>query len=352
MKDFFKNESYTTANLDSVYKKYKTIDKDLANHAYFMSDFIKYDLSQEWINTYKDNADQVITKNYNLNYFDKKDIDEKPNDIAYKAYGNPFINKNINKFYHGTLIAGLIAAQRDNSIGINGVSNNAKIMSLAISSNGSEHDKDIALAIQYAVDNGAKVINMSFGKEFSLERAWVFEAFKYAEKHNVLIVSSAGNSSYNLNTFNNYYPNDNVNNNKEISDNFLLVGSTSYNLNDSLLSYYSNYGNNDVDIFAPGENIYTTSPNDNYKFDSGTSLASAITSGVAALILSYYPDLTAYEVKQIIMDSGLEYNLSVSTPTKEDKTKKTPFNKLSKSGKIVNAYNALILADRISTNKN
>ncbi|WP_298779298.1 S8 family serine peptidase [uncultured Polaribacter sp.] len=349
MKNLFLREDYTPKELDSVYKKYKKINNPLAKHAYFISDFIKYNLTEDWVNNYKKNAENKINTIYNLEYYDRKDIDENPSDITFKNYGNPFINKNINKLYHGTLIAGLISADRDNHKGIKGISNLLKIMPLAISSNGTEHDKDVALAIKYAVDNGAKVINMSFGKELSLHKQWVFDAIQYAEEKNVLIISSAGNLGKNLNS-NDYFPNDNIKNGAEITDNFMLIGSSSFNLNIKLLSYYSNYGDNDVDLFAPGQKIYTTLPNNKYKFESGTSLASAITSGVAGLIRSYYPNLTAPQIKHILMDSGLEYTLEVSTPTKEEKNKTTPFNQLSKSGKVLNAYNALIMADSISKN--
>jgi cell wall-associated protease len=348
MKKIFPKEDYTTKMLDSLYSKYKKSNTELANQAYFISDCIKYNLSEKWIYDYKKEVDNKIEKTYNLNYYDRKNIDNKPDDISFINYGNPYISKNMDEFYHGTLIAGLIGANRGNAIGINGITNNVKIMPLAISSNGEEHDKDIALAIRYAVDNGAEIINMSFGKNFSLYKEWVFEAIKYAEKSNVLIVSSAGNSSYNLNEYNNYYPNDNIENQEEVANNFLLVGSISNKLDNSFLSYYSNYGNIDVDIFAPGETIYTTLPNNKYKYDSGTSLASAITSGVAALLYAYYPNLTASQVKHILMDSGLEYDIEVSTPTKDDKNKMTPFNQLSKSGKVLNAYNAFIMADSIS----
>lgn len=351
MKKIFPKEDYTTKQLDSVYELNKNKNKTLARNAYFISDVIKYNLSEEWINNYVKKAKEKINYTYNLDYYDKEKIDPFPEQITFNSYGNSLVNKNIDEFYHGTLIAGLIAANRDNDIGINGVSNQVKIMPLAISSNGEEHDKDIALAIKYAVDNGAKVINMSFGKEFSLHKEWVFNAFKYAEMNNVIIVSSAGNSTYNLNELNNYFPIDNENNGEEVSDNFLLVGSISNKLDSSFLSYYSNYGNIDVDVFAPGQVIYTTLPNNKYRFDTGTSLASAITSGVAALLYSYYPNLKASEVKHILMDSGLEYDIEVSTPTNEDKKKTTPFNQLSKSGKVVNAYNALIMADSISRKK-
>ena len=343
-------EQFNIKKLDSIYDKYKIKDDKLAKHAYFLSDCIKYNLSKKWIKEYRVDINNKINKTYNQSYFEKDKIDSHPKDINFDNYGNKFINKNIDKFYHGTLIAGVIAAKRNNNIGIDGVSDNIKIMPISISSNGEENDKDIAVAIKYAVNNGAKVINMSFGKNFSLNKEWLFDALKYAEQKDVLIVSSAGNSKYNLNEFNNYYPNDNLNNEEEISDNFLLVGSISSNLNNKLLSFYSNHGNLDVDVFAPGQDIYTTLPNNKYKFDSGTSLSAAITSGVAALLFSYFPSLTASQVKHILMDSGLEYTMEVNTPTKEDKNKTTPFNKLSKSGKVLNAYNALIMADNVSRN--
>lgn len=339
LKKLFPEEDYTLIELDSVYKSNKIKNKSLANDAYFLYDFIKYNLSEDWIKDYKKNADNKIAKTLNLQYYDRINIDKNSDNLGYIKYGNPFVNKNTEEFYHGTLIAGLIPLTKDSKI---------KIMPLPISSNGEEHDKDIALAIRYAVDNGAKVINMSFGKMFSLNKEWVFEALKYADKHDVLVVSSAGNSNLNLDLENNYYPNDNYNNEKEVSSNFLLVGATSHKLDKSFKSYFSNYGANDVDIFAPGENIYTTLPKDRYKNDSGTSLASAITSSVAAMVFSYYPNLKASEVKQILVDSGLEFTVEVATPTKEDKNKITPFNKLSKSGKVLNAYNALIMADSIS----
>lgn len=351
MKEIFPSEDYTTKQLDSIYEANKNKDKILAGNAYFMSDFIKYDLSEEWINNYANNALKKIEYTYNLDYFDKQGIDPFPEEISFNAYGNPAISKNIDEFYHGTLVAGLIGGKRDNGIGINGVGNQIKIMPLAISSNGEESDKDIALAIKYAVDNGAKVINMSFGKEFSMNKEWVFDAFKYAEMNDVLIVSSAGNSTFNLNKRNNYFPNDNIDNGQEVTDNFLLVGSISNKLDNSFLSYYSNYGNVDVDVFAPGQEIYTTLPKNKHKFDSGTSLASAITSGVAALLYSHYPNLKANEIKYILMNSGLELDIEVSTPSKEDKNKTTPFNQLSKSGKLLNAYNALVMADSISRSK-
>jgi subtilisin family serine protease len=338
LKKIYPKENYSINELDSIYKLYKTSDSSLAKHAYFISDFIKYDLSEEWIRDYKLKADSSLSYTFNLDLDDRLKRDRYPENLDFKSYGSPFLNKKLDDYKHATEVAGVIAS----------FAYNIKIMSLAISPYGHEHDKDIALAIRYAVDNGAHIINMSFGKEFSLHKEWVFDAIRYAESKNVLIISSAGNSAYNLNDYNDYYPNDNIINEKEVTDNFLLVGSSSHNVDRSLFSYFSNYGSEDVDLFAPGEKIYTTLPNDKYTFDSGTSLAAAITSGVAALIRSYYPDLTASQVKHILMDSGIEYTLEVSTPTKEDPEKTTPFNQLSKSGKVLNAYNALIMAERVS----
>ncbi|WP_417784569.1 S8 family serine peptidase [Tenacibaculum sp.] len=335
---FISYTDYTIKDLDSL-KNIFPNNKELQEAIIIRSNFIKYSFTQNYIDNYKLNAEERINKLLNLKFDDRKITGDDSEDINDINYGNSFVNKNINLFTHGTEVAGTI---------LNLKNKNVKIMPVCVSPMGDEHDKDIALGIRYAVDNGAKVINMSFGKEFSLHTEWVFDAFKYAEKHNVLIVSSCGNSKYNLTNYNDYYPNDNINNGKEVCDNFILVGGITNNLSKKILYRHSNYGSIDVDVFAPADDIYTTTPNNGYKLDSGTSLASAITSGVAGLIYSYYPNLTASQVKHILMNSGLEYTFEVATPTKEDKKKTTPFNKLSKSGKVLNAYNAFIMADSIS----
>ncbi|WP_298779296.1 S8 family serine peptidase [uncultured Polaribacter sp.] len=337
---FFKNKPFTIKALDSLKNlKSNTID-DI--HFLILIDCLDKEIDDEYVIKEKYLAEERLDKLLGLNYNDREIQGDNPEDITDTKYGNNILNNNIKLLNHGTKMAGII-----NNIALN---NEIKIMPLAISAYGDEHDKDIALAIRYAVNNGAKVINMSFGKEFSIHKEWVFDAIQYAEKNNVLIISSAGNFSYNLDTNNNYFPNDNVNNQVEVSDNFMLIGATSYKLSSEFKTENSNYGKIDVDVFAPGYEIYTTAPNNEYTKSGGTSSASAVTSGVAGLIRSYYPNLTAPQVKHILMDSGLEYTLEVSTPTKEDKNKTTPFNQLSKSGKVLNAYNALIMADSISKN--
>lgn len=338
LKAYFKNNIYTIQELDSLKSLYPK-DENLKNMILRKSNFIKYGYTNEYVMNYKLQAEERINKLLNLEYNDRDIIGDEPEDLKDRNYGNPFVNRNINLFSHGTEVSSTVSGLRNNNI---------KILPVIISAYGDEYDKDIALGIHYAVDNGAKVINMSFGKEFSSHSKWVIDAFKYAEKNNVVIVSSAGNESNNLNLIDIRYPTDIYDSNSEIADNFILVGSISNSLDKKFISYFSNYGNKYVDVFAPGDDIYTALPNNKYNFNGGTSLASAITSGVAALIFSYYPYLTASEVKHILMDSGLEYTLEVNTPTKEDKTKTTPFNQLSKSGKVINAYNALIMADSIS----
>ena len=217
---------------------------------------------------------------------------------------------------------------------------------------GDEHDKDMALAIRYAVDNGAKIINISSSKEFSLRQDWVHDAMKYAAGQNVLIVTSAGNDNYDLDKEGNFnYPDDTGENGTEVMDNFIKVGATTYSSEEFKRST-SSYGKDKVDIFAPGTDIYTTSPKEEkYEYIGGTSFATPIVSGIAALIWSYYPELSAAQVKDIILQSGVTYNIDVEIKH-EDGTKKTvPFSELSKSGKVVNAYNALLMAAKLSENK-
>ncbi|MDC1161922.1 S8 family serine peptidase [Tenacibaculum sp.] len=338
--EYLKQEEYSIESLDSLKVKYP-LDTGLHKMINRKSNFIRYGYSHNYIKVYKLKALERLDKLLNIEFNERRVVGDNPEDISDKDYGNNLVNGNVNLFTHGTEVSSAI-------IGLK--SNNIKIMPVVISPFGDENDKDIALAIRYAVDNGARVINMSFGKSFSIHREWVSQAFKYAEKNNVILITAAGNSSENLNLVGTKYPNDMLEDGTELSDNFLSVGAVSNSLNEGLLSYFSDYGDNYVDVFAPGDDIFTGLPNNKYNFNGGTSLSSAITSGVAALIYSYYPTLNASQVKHVIMDSGLEYNLKVKTPTENDKNNMTLFNQLSKSGKVVNVYNALIMADSISKN--
>lgn len=290
--------------------------------------------------------------NYNLNKdFDgRKEVGDNPYDITDTDYGNGNPQSRVDDESHGTHVAGIIAAERNNGKGVNGVANNVAIMSIRAVPNGDEYDKDIALGIRYAVDNGAKIINASFGKSFSPNAEWVYDAIKYAAQKDVLIVHAAGNDGNNLDDPNNpNYPNDQVNNGPEIADNFITVGALDPKYGSEMVASYSNYGKINVDVFAPGTDVYSTFPNNEYEYSPGTSMAAPAVSGVAALIRSHYPKLTASQVKHIIMDSGLAPKAKVILGG--DVSKVGKLNEISTSGNIVNAYNALIMADGVSKGK-
>lgn len=363
LKYFFPKEDYTYKQLDSLYKKYKINDKryrqrrddndkDLGALISYM--MVSLEVNQ---NTLQDVIDQkteldsIIYKNLNVDYDERLLIGDNPT-ILEKGYGNNNISNNKAGHQpiqdHCTKMAGVITANRENNIGIKGIAQNVKIMPLSISPMGDENDKDITMAIHYSVDNGAKIINMSFSNQFASHKEWMIEAFKYAEEHDVLLVRSAGNAENDSDQIL-YYPNDiTLENNKEFCSNFIVVGSVTHKLDSTFVSDFSNYGKQNVDLFAPGDEIYSTSPKNKYEFDSGTSLSVPMVCGTAALIRSYYPNLTATQVKQIILDSGTSYDLEVLVPGVKDK--KVPFSELSKSGKVLNVYNAMKLAEKVSKN--
>lgn len=293
--------------------------------------------------------------NYNLNKdFDgRKVVGDNPEDIKNTRYGNNVVfGTDKEKALHGTHVAGIIAQVRGNNLGGDGVANNVEILTVRAVPDGDEYDKDIALAIRYAVDNGAKVINGSFGKSFSPHKQWVYDAIKYAAKKDVLIVHAAGNDGYNIDeTKNINYPNDSQDNIKEFADNVITIGAINKEYGENVVAGFSNFGKINVDVFAPGEEIYATVPNNKYKYLQGTSMASPNAAGVAALIRSYYPKLTASQVKHILMDSGVELPSMVvlgENLNPDEKPVAVSSAESSKTAKMVNAYNALILAEKMS----
>ena len=247
---------------------------------------------------------------------------------------------------HGTHVSGIIAAQRDNGIGMNGVADNVKIMMIRAVPDGDEYDKDIALAIFYAVDNGAKVINMSFGKSYSPEKRWVDSAVRYAESKDVLLVHAAGNENENVDEKENYPSPNYLFSNKKAS-NFITVGASGDPRigNGSLAAPFSNYGKNSVDVFAPGVKIYSTLPGGNqYGNEQGTSMASPVVAGLAALIRSYFPELTAQQVKQVIEKSVSVPDASVKVIKPGTKDELVSMSDLCRSGGVINAGGAVALA--------
>ena len=311
--------------------------------------------------TFKDTIPEVIEEltdgityfteraNYNLNkdFNGRSAVGDNPYDITDTKYGDGNPQSRSEDESHGTHVAGIIGAERNNGKGANGVANNVALMSIRAVPNGDEYDKDIALGIRYAVDNGAKIINASFGKSFSPKPEWVYDALKYAASKDVLFVMAAGNDGENIDTeANPNFPNDYPNYGSEIVDNVISVGALTSKYGSEMLATFSNYGNNNVDVFAPGDDVYSTMPNNKYDYQGGTSMASPNVAGVAALIWSQYPKLSASQVKKILMKSGLPIKAKVVLGGNAEKI--STLEEISTSGKIVNAYNALLLAAQVS----
>lgn len=343
-------DSYTKEDLMALdaqteeLQQYVAVLKQMYQYADTIED-VKNELS-EGIKYFTERA------NYNLNKdFDGREVvGDDPYDFNSRGYGNGNPKNRVEDESHGTHVAGIIAAERNNGLGTNGVANNVEIMAIRAVPNGDEYDKDIALALRYAVDNGAKIINCSFGKSFSPNAEWVHEAIKYAASKDVLIVHAAGNDGHDLDNSNNpNYPNDHNFSSSEIADNVITVGALAPSYGSEMVATFSNYGSANVDVFAPGDDVYSTMPNNAYDFQGGTSMAAPAVAGVAALIRSHYPNLTASQVKKVLMQSGLSSKASVVLAGDAEKAK--PFAQASKSGKMVNAYNALILASNISKGK-
>lgn len=279
---------------------------------------------------------------YNPEFDPRKIVGDNYADVNEKGYGNNDVIGH--DATHGTHVAGIIAANRNNALGIKGVADNVKIMAIRAVPDGDERDKDIANAIIYAVDNGAQIINMSFGKAYSPDKEAVDKAIKYAESKGVLLVHAAGNSSKNIDSESNY-PTKRLNDNSEATT-WLEIGASSWGKDEDFVASFSNYGKQTVDVFAPGVDIYSTTPDNGYQFLNGTSMAAPSTTGVAALIMSYYPELTAYQVKDIIKKSSRKFeNLVVSKPGSGETDN---FSNLSITGGLVNAYEAIKLAEEMS----
>ena len=345
IRDYLKKDHYTVEELNDVTSvKYELFKSKRIMQAYAADAGADYQVKL------KEYDDYVYDKlNYNLNKeFDgRKPVGDNPEDIKNKKYGNNIVySKERKDSFHGTHVAGIIGQVRNNKIGGDGVATHVEIMPIRAVPNGDEYDKDIALAIRYAVDNGAKVINGSFGKDYSPHKEWVWEAMKYAESKDVLIVLAAGNDGKDVDIEPNY-PEDTADKKTELVNNVVKVGAINYNYGENIVADFSNFGTNNVDVFAPGVKIYATVTEGKFKYEQGTSMASPNVAGVAALIRSYYPSLKAAQVKQIIMMSGTPLDFEVVLG---ENGEKRPFSKASVSGKIVNAYNALKMAETLSKN--
>jgi cell wall-associated protease len=348
-KNFHKTQFKSLASYDSLRKKYRNGDPVLYQSVDFMRNM--YRLNKTYTELQNDSikvADQYRTY-LNEAYYDREITGDNEYDIKDTHYGNNNVYKDAVWTYHGTMVSGLVGANRANKKGVDGFSDAIQIMPIhAVPVRGSDCPKDIALALRYAVDNGAKIINMSFGNtSLYTSWPWVDEALLYAQQHDVLVVAGAGNDTKD-NDVTPFFPLDyDITTGKEFCNNFIKVGAMTYDGDATFLADFTNYGKKTVDIFAPGYFLKTTYAGNLYFYRDGTSMATPIVCGVAALVRSYYPKLTASQVKQIILDSGVAYDLQVQVPGEKEGVLK-PFSEMSKSGKVVNAYNALLMAEKVS----
>jgi len=243
-------------------------------------------------------------KQYDLDYDPRKEIiGDNYDDYSEKNYGNNHYEGP--DAMHGTHVAGIIAGSpQGKEIQYGVASKVAKIMSVRTVPNGDERDKDIANAIKYAVDNGAKVLNMSFGKPVSPGKNVVWDAFKYADDKGVLLVKAAGNENEDI-TEHVAYPTNfkNVTDEKPLVDNVIVVGASTNN-NDALRASFSNYNKNKVNVFAPGDQIYSTVPHNEYRYLQGTSMASPVVAGAAAVLLAYMPNLKPAQIIEALVKTS------------------------------------------------
>ena len=289
---------------------------------------------------------------YNPDFNSREIIGDDYSDPNQRFYGNNDVTGE--RAMHGTHVAGIIAAVRNNGIGIDGIAHHAKIMTLRMLPDGDEHDKDVANAIRYAVENGASIINMSFGKYYEWDKEAVDEAVRYAEKNDVLLVHAAGNEANNNDELI-HFPSRKYKSPKGFlwfrdkeADNWIEVGALSWKKDDNLAASFSNYGPEDVDIFAPGTFIKSTINDNEYRVLQGTSMAAPMVTGVAAVLRSYFPTLTAKQIKEVMLESSSTYDLQVRKPGSNEMV---AFSELSKSGGILNLESAILLAARTKGKK-
>jgi subtilisin family serine protease len=337
--------TYTAEELDKI----ESNDQEVLQSVAIMKQMLAYglsvaDLKKEIEKELESYIKIQSGENLKTNY--RKILGDDPDNIKDTKYGdNNVMGPDKEEILHGTHVAGIVAQVRNNKFGGDGIANNVQILTVRAVPDGDEYDKDIALGIRYAVDNGAKVINGSFGKAFSPHKQWVYDAIKYAESKDVLIVHAAGNDAKDIDKEDNF-PNDSDDKVNEFADNMITVGALNYEYGTNVVADFSNYGKLNVDVFAPGVKIYASTPNNTYQFLQGTSMAAPNVAGVAALIRSYYPTLTAKQVKHILMESGTAITTSVAVGGDPEKSRL--FSELSKSGRMVNAYNAMVMAEKLA----
>jgi len=335
LKQQLETDTLSEASIRSVSSPQRRVRRAQKTLLYF------YDqgLSPSDLRDYKDQLQRQVEYNYNPDFNPRPIVGDDYSDKTERRYGNNDVEGP--DASHGTHVAGIIGATRQNGVGVKGIARGIQLMSVRTVPNGDERDKDVANAIRYAVDNGADVINMSFGKSYSPYKGVVDAAVQYADSMGVLMIHAAGNDGANVDSTDNFpspYYEDGGR-----AQRWIEVGASSWKGGKQLAARFSNYGAERVDVFAPGQSIYSTVPDNKYKRNDGTSMAAPMVSGLAALMMAYYPSLTATEVRSIILDTATRYqDQRVSRPGGKGTV---PFGKLSRTGAIVNAKAALQRAE-------
>jgi subtilisin family serine protease len=294
-----------------------------------------------------DQYKSLVEYGLNVDFDPRGIVGDDYNNSAERYYGNNDCNGPDS--FHGTHVAGIIAASRSNGVGMDGVATDVRIMAIRAVPAGDERDKDVANAIRYAVDNGAKIINMSFGKKYSWDKKAVDDAVKYAESKGVLLIHAAGNDAVDIDMVT-HYPAKKFEKGGE-APNFVDVGALSWQPDDKIVAPFSNYGKKTVDVFSPGVDIYSTAPKNAYKDASGTSMAAPVTAGVAAVLKSYYPTLTPAQIKKILVKSSLKTYKGKKVIKPGTKDEMVKFEKLSKNAGLVNLYEAAKMAEKFTKTK-
>jgi subtilisin family serine protease len=329
-----KEAGVSTMTIEAV-RSVQSTDQNVLDAQKTMLELLSNNMTEARLNRILDTYGDQLQYFYNEDFNPRTIVGDNYTDTTQRIYGNNDVIGPDSS--HGTHVAGIIAATRDNNLGIKGVSTNVKIMAIRVVPNGDERDKDVANGIRYAVDNGARVINMSFGKGFSPFKKAVDEAVRYAESKGVLLVHAAGNSNQNNDTEANFPNRNDKVNSKEFS-NWLEIGASSFQKGLTLPAKFSNYGKKSVDFFAPGVDILSTVPDNKYDTYSGTSMASPAAAGVASLLLSYDSKMDAETVRSLMIDTSRRYpNLKVNLP---GTTSPVLFSSLSTYGSVVDAFEA------------
>lgn len=334
-----RNASGSDELTPEIVQEVRSLNQDVqqARNIYLQLDAagISPDIVEEAVEAYQGLAEYGYNRD-----FDARDIvGDDYADGMQREYGNGDVMGP--DASHGTHVAGIIGAVRDNGEGMDGIGADVRLMTIRAVPDGDERDKDIANAIRYAVDNGANIINMSFGKSHSPRKELVDAAVRYAEEAGVLMVHAAGNDGENLENERNFPTRDFLDGGR--ADLWIEVGAANWMV-DSLAAVFSNYGQTKVDVFAPGVDILSTVPGSEYKREDGTSMAAPVVSGVAALLMAYFPELSAADVRRIILESSVKYgDLQIPLPGSTD-GQMVPFGTLSVTGGVVNVYEAVRMA--------